>query len=143
MNFNRLIPELAVANLNASLDFYVHQLGFTIDFDRPAEGFAHLSYQGAQLMLCQDGNTWVTATPEAPRGCGINLQIETDDLAEVERRIARHGIPLFRQTQETWYRIGTYEEGVRELLVQDPDGYLLRFQQLVGTRPAAAPSGDS
>jgi hypothetical protein len=26
--------------------------------------------------------------------------------------------------------------GVRQLLVQDPDGYLLRFAQAIGERPA-------
>ena len=35
---------------------------------------------------------------------------------------------------EQWYRINTIEEGVKELLIQDPDGYLLRFQQYLGER---------
>ncbi|WP_425309962.1 hypothetical protein AADG42_14735 [Ammonicoccus fulvus] len=34
-----------------------------------------------------------------------------------------------------WYRTGADEVGVRQFLVQDPDGYLLRPQSAVGTRP--------
>jgi hypothetical protein len=35
-----------------------------------------------------------------------------------------------------WYRTGTTESGVRQLLVQDPDGYLVRPQESIGCRPA-------
>ncbi|MEM5521223.1 hypothetical protein [Sulfitobacter sp. AS59] len=44
-------------------------------------------------------------------------------------------IPLFRDPETAWYRIGTVERGVIEFLVQDQDGYLLRFSQLIGDRP--------
>lgn len=36
-----------------------------------------------------------------------------------------------------WYRSDAIEVGVRQFLVQDPDGYLLRFSAWVGDRPAA------
>lgn len=37
--------------------------------------------------------------------------------------------------EEVWYRAGTSETGVRQFLVQDPDGYLVRFSQGLGLRP--------
>jgi hypothetical protein len=36
--------------------------------------------------------------------------------------------------EEKWYRTGARETGVRQFLVQDPDGYLLRLQQRLGER---------
>ncbi|MBB2958163.1 hypothetical protein FHX72_002308 [Pseudoclavibacter helvolus] len=33
---------------------------------------------------------------------------------------------------ETRYRVGEREVGVRQFLVTDPDGYLIRFQESLG-----------
>lgn len=135
MKFNRLIPELTVADLAVSLKFYVEKLGFRVEFERAEDRFAFLSFEGSQLMIEEDNGGWVTAKPEFPRGRGINLQIETDDLASIERRLRQNEIPFFRETTENWYRISeTTEEGVKEFLIQDADGYLLRFQQFIGER---------
>ena len=45
--------------------------------------------------------------------------------------------PLFRDVHDAWYRAGNDEGGNRQFLVQDPDGYLLRFAQDLGRRPCA------
>jgi len=36
--------------------------------------------------------------------------------------------------KENWYRKGDILLGSREFLVMDPDGYLLRFTQNIGTK---------
>jgi len=41
---------------------------------------------------------------------------------------------LYEQPNEAWYRVGDQEVGQREFLVQDPDGYLLRFVERLGMR---------
>lgn len=38
-----------------------------------------------------------------------------------------------------WYRQGAEEVGARQLIVADPDGYLVRCKQSLGSRSAAAP----
>jgi hypothetical protein len=43
---------------------------------------------------------------------------------------------LFGGPEEKWYRTGAAEAGVSQFLVQDPDGYLIRPQQALGSRPA-------
>jgi hypothetical protein len=49
------------------------------------------------------------------------------------------GFLPFREMQDTWYAISEhFEEGQREFLVQDPDGYLMRFAQYLGRRVAAS-----
>ncbi len=39
-----------------------------------------------------------------------------------------------RERQENWYDEGNVLSGQREFLVQDPDGYLLRFTQYLGEK---------
>jgi hypothetical protein len=42
---------------------------------------------------------------------------------------------LFLESEIKWYRVSPIEEtGVRQFLVTDPDGYLLRFQASLGNR---------
>jgi catechol 2,3-dioxygenase-like lactoylglutathione lyase family enzyme len=136
MKFNSLIPELLVSDLTQSLDFYVNKLGFEVEFERPDDKFAFIVYQDSQIMLEQDHETaWLTAEISYPRGRGLNFEIETNSLEAIITRIVAHQIPYFRPPKENWYAIknGIYEE-VKELLIQDPDGYLLRFQQYLGEK---------
>ena len=41
---------------------------------------------------------------------------------------------LFRPLEAAWYRRGDHEVGNLQFLVQDPDGYLLRFFSDLGER---------
>ncbi|NSL85264.1 VOC family protein [Chitinophaga sp. Mgbs1] len=135
MKFNRLIPELQVNDIAHSKLFYVEQLGFTLEYEREEDCFALISYEGAQLMLEQDSSTaWITAPLDFPRGRGINFQIEVSCLDTIIDKIEVSQLSYFEKPAEQWYRINAIEEGVKELLIQDPDGYLLRFQQYLGER---------
>lgn len=130
MRFNKIVPELAVTNITESIAFYVKVLGFKIEFERQEDKFAFLSYQGSKVMLVEDSGDWITAVPEYPRGRGINFEIETNELADIVKRLRRKKVNLFRDPKQNEYRVGKLRvEVVTELLVQDPDGYLLRFQQ--------------
>lgn len=51
MQYNALVPELYVADIRASLEFYLEVLGFTQQYDRTGPRFAFLSFRGSQLML--------------------------------------------------------------------------------------------
>lgn len=132
----KLVPELACSDLTASLNFYCTTLGFTCRFSRPEDGFAYLDWGGAQIMLEQKENAWRTAALEKPFGRGINLQIDVEDLSLLTARLSAAQVPHFQDVQTAWYRENDIEHGQMELLVQDPDGYLLRFVQPLGTRPA-------
>ena len=134
--FAPLVPELDVTDLAASLAFWCGPLGFTVAYDRPAAGFAYLQRAGAQVMLCRANGNWETGSLERPFGRGINLQVRVASVAPVLAALEAAGWPLFRPVQERWYRIGDLLGGSRELLVQDPDGYLLRFQEDLGMRAA-------
>jgi catechol 2,3-dioxygenase-like lactoylglutathione lyase family enzyme len=136
MNWNKMVPELIVSDLARSLPFYTELLGFTLAFQRDAPPFAYLDYDSAQLMLEQlhEGG-WITGALEPPLGRGVNFQIEVAAVQPILDRLQRAGVTLFREPRASWYAVGDHEEGQIEFLVQDPDGYLLRFCEILGERP--------
>lgn len=138
-----LVPELLVTDLQASLRFWCGVCGFAIAYARPEDGFAYLHRGSAQVMLeevTRTGRHWITAELEPPLGRGMNLQIEVDALEPPLAALRDTGWPLYLGPEEKWYRAAHSEVGVRQFLVQDPDGYLLRFQQPIGMRPVITPA---
>lgn len=137
----RLVPELLVTDIEVSLRFWRDVLGFRVLFDRPEEGFAYLELDGAEIMLDQRESgpperrgIWETGPMERPFGRGINLELAVDDLGIHMTRLAAAGVPLHFGPEERWYRTGATETGVRQCLVLDPDGYLVRLQETIGER---------
>lgn len=136
--FAPLIPELAVTSLAESLAFWCGPLGFAVAYDRPAARFAFLVRDGVQVMLCERNGRWETGEMERPFGRGINLQMMVDRLGPILAGLEAAGWPLREEPADAWYRAGNSLSGQREFLVEDPDGYLLRFAEPLGTRPAEA-----
>ena len=135
-----LVPEMLVRDLACSFAFCRDLLGFTEKFGRPEDGFVYLEMGRAQIMLeampDDPSDALVTGDLVPPLGRGLNLQIEVPDVRAIHDRLVAAGIALFRPLRRSWYREGERENGQDEFLVQDPDGYLLRFMQHFGTRPA-------
>jgi catechol 2,3-dioxygenase-like lactoylglutathione lyase family enzyme len=137
MPFNALIPELAVVSLVESLRFYVDLLGFSVAYERPEEGFAFLELGAAQLMLDEigRGRTFDAGGPlERPLGRGLNLQIAVPAVAPLLAALATADWPLYLPLEEKWYRRDAAEFGNRQFVVADPDGYLLRLFEPLGSR---------
>ncbi|MBP2651030.1 MAG: aldoketomutase [Firmicutes bacterium] len=135
MKFNSLIPELSVSDIDNSISFYVDILGFNIEYQREEVGFAFLVLGNVQIMIEKNNDTWTTGKLSYPYGRGINLQIEVDDISLLLGRLKNEKYPIFVEPEDHWYRINNEYYGVREFLVLDPDGYLLRFSQELGMRP--------
>jgi catechol 2,3-dioxygenase-like lactoylglutathione lyase family enzyme len=137
-----LTPELYCTDIKMSLTFYTDILGFSIQYQRPEEGFAMLERQGSRIMLDQfvpgDSRSWIAAPLERPFGRGINLQMETTAVDELYTRAQKAGATMFLPLEEKWYRADDMELGNRQFIVQDPDGYLLRFFQDLGERKRQA-----
>ena len=132
-----LVHELSVTDYEASRHFWCDLIGFSLRYERPEEGFGYLVLGNAHLMLDQinRGRTWETGALEPPLGRGINFEVQVENLDTVLWRITNAGWPIFVEPEEKWYRADDIEIGVRQFLVQDPDGYLLRLQQEIGERP--------
>ena len=125
MEFNKLIPELSVKDINKSKEFYLEILEFQLVYERVEEKFAFISLNGAQIMIEECNGHWQTGELEYPYGRGINFQIEVENIESILQNLKRHKITLFRESM-----LNNYSGFVqKEFIVQDPDGYLLRFSQ--------------
>ena len=127
-----LVPELYVRDLDRSLDFYCCVLGFHIVYQRSGERFAYIERNGAELMLEEPvGRVWLAGPLEPPYGRGVNFQIEVADAAALREAALAAGAPLVMDLGEETYLRDDEPIRVRQCVVQDPDGYLLRFSELV------------
>jgi catechol 2,3-dioxygenase-like lactoylglutathione lyase family enzyme len=135
----RLVPELVCADLQSSLAFYTTVLGFTIAFQREDEHFAYLEREGAELILQGPADRIFAAGElQHPYGRGVNLQIEVSDVDSLHQAVIAAGAPVYLPMEEKWYRRDDVLLGNRQFIVQDPDGYLLRFYRDLGSRPASS-----
>ncbi len=133
-----LVPELHCSDLDKSLAFYIGLLGFRTLYDRPEDRFAYLDRSGAELMLEEyaPGARMLAKAPfEPPYGRGINFQICVEDVDALHAAVVRADLPVFLAMEERWYRRDGIELGCRQFIVEDPDGYLIRLQSDIGTRP--------
>ena len=130
----RLAPELTVTKLDVSLRFWRDLCGFTVEYGRAEEGFAFLTQADVCFMLEQDsgeGRRWRTAPLEHPLGRGINFEITLQSIESVLHRLHTAGVSLYMSPERKVYRTSIGERTVRQFLVQDPDGYLLRFAEVL------------
>ncbi len=58
-------------------------------------------------------------------------------MTQLRDTLVQLAYPLYREIEESWRETGMTLSGAREFLVQDPDGYLLRFSQDLGERAKA------
>ena len=133
--FNKNIPELSVSNLENSLKFY-KTLGFKIEYERPENKFVFLSMGDIQFMLQElsDNEKWNLAPLTYPFGNGINFQLEVDSVNKIYSKLKERNYSITFDIEENWYRQDDKLLGNKEFLVQDPDGYLLRFSEDLGEK---------
>lgn len=135
INWNKNIPELSVTNLGNSLKFY-KTAGFKIEYDRPENKFAFISLGNIQFMLQELSNNdkWNVGKLKYPFGNGINFQLEVENVDKIYNNFKNNNYKITFDVEENWYRQDEKLLGNKEFLIQDPDGYLLRFMQDLGEK---------
>ena len=133
--FNKNIPELSVTNLQNSLNFY-KTADFKIEYERPENKFAFISLGEIQFMLQEitDNDKWEIAPLNYPFGNGINFQLEVENLEQIYNNFKNNNYKIAYDIEENWYRQNDKLLGNKEFLIQDPDGYLLRFSEDLGEK---------
>lgn len=136
-----ILPELYCRDFNLTRAFYLNVLGFRIMYERPEDKFMRIERQGAQLMfeeldLSGDNRVWLVAPAEYPFGRGISFQIDTTNVDAFYKKVRESSATIFLPMEEKWYRADDSYLGNRQFIVQDPDGYLLRFAEDIGDRPS-------
>lgn len=135
INWNKNIPEFSVTNLENSLNFY-KTAGFKIEYNRPENKFAFISFGNIQFMLQElsDNDKWNIGELKYQFGNGINFQLEVEDVKKIYNNFKNNNYTIAFDIEENWYRQDSKILGNREFLIQDPDGYLLRFMQDLGEK---------
>ena len=126
MKFNSLIPELSVSNINKSKEFYL-KIGFRIKYERKEDRFCFLELENNQIMIEENNNNWNTGELEYPYGRGINISMSISDVEKLYNILKKEKINFFLDLEVHEYLVEDKIYYDKEFLIQDPDGYLLRF----------------
>lgn len=127
MDFNKMIPELSVFDIEQTKMFY-NDLGFKIEYERLEEKFVFMSFQDSQFMFEQiHDNGWNIGDLIYPLGRGINFSIAVDDIEGLHKLVKALNLEIYRELNRSIYQVNGTEETQTEFLIQDPNGYLLRF----------------
>ena len=126
MKFNSLIPEFSVSNIEESLEFY-KKLGFEVMYERKEDKFYFVQLEENQIMLEEINDNWNTDELVYPFGRGINISMTVSDIDEFYAGIKSKSVKLFKELKVSKYKVDDVVYEDKEFLIQDPDGYLLRF----------------
>ncbi len=126
MKFNKLIVEMSVSNIYRSRNFY-ESIGFKVIYEREEDKFCFLELEGSQIMIQENNNNWNTGELEFPYGRGINISIEVEDVTALYNFLMKRKFPLYSELMINEYDADGVKYIDKEFLIQDPDGYLLRF----------------
>jgi catechol 2,3-dioxygenase-like lactoylglutathione lyase family enzyme len=125
--FNRLTPNLVVADVARSIAFYRDVLGMTLTRTVPDHGpfvFASLECGSVEVFL----NDSAAATAEYPAfkdraiGGTLTLFIQVTGIRAMHDALAGR-VTVVMALERKWY-------GVTEFAISDPDGYLITFAEI-------------
>lgn len=116
LSLRNLIPQMKVADLARSLDFYTRVLGFRVGGTWPDEQpcWVMLDHSDVHIML-------VTGLHEGPPHFTGKLALHSDDVMAIHARVKDHARVV--------YGPEVYHYGMKEFAIEDPDGYMISFAQ--------------
>lgn len=126
IEFNSLIPELSVSNIEISKKFY-KDLGFKIVYERLESKFCFMQFENNQIMLEEKNDNWNVAKMEYPYGNGMNISMIVENVDYLYKTLKDKQVKIFLDLEINEYRVNNKIFQDKEFLLQDPDGYLLRF----------------
>ena len=116
-------PQLFVADINASCDFFSGKLGFTVAFTYGEPPFyAQVMRDGARLNLrCVEGAVIDPGLRDREQLLAASLTVATAEaIKQLFLEFQAAGVTFFQTLKrEPW--------GARDFIVRDPDGNLLLF----------------
>jgi catechol 2,3-dioxygenase-like lactoylglutathione lyase family enzyme len=133
-NAGRVVPWLYCSDIARSTGFYCDVLGFTLLGQTPAEKSAYVDSLGARIMLQEMGEGALLAgTPDYPFGRGVYLLLQAEDVDALHARLCTEAGEqgVLMKPRNRYYRVGEDMVGHREIVVKDPDGYVLRFYHTI------------
>lgn len=129
MKFNKITPNLVVADMEKSLKFYRDVLGFSVSQsvpDKPPFIFAWMKRDDADIFL----NVHMPPQPGEPDlyagksigGGTLSMYLVMEGIDELYASAQQQKVPIAIAMHKQFY-------GMKEFAVHDPDGYLLIFAE--------------
>lgn len=72
-------------------------------------------------------NGWNVGDLDYPLGRGVNFEIGCSNVTALYEKIKAANVTIFRELSVAEYTVKGEKLQQQEFLIQDPDGYLLRF----------------
>jgi lactoylglutathione lyase len=126
MNVKQVVPFFRISDMDRSIRFYMHGLGFTIKHKWVVDEklrWCWLELGGAALML----QTYVKDGPHAPvgkLGQGVSLAFQCEDAVKLYRDFISRGLEASEP------QVGN---SMWVTCLSDPDGYQLEFESPTDT----------
>jgi len=114
-----LIP-LAVEDVDRSVDFYGHQVGWNVDFDQKVTDdlrFVQVTPPGSACSIC-----FGTGLDMMPQGSSQFIQVVVASAEEARDHLRGRGVECSDVDEQAWGRFVTFS---------DPDGNRWALQQIV------------
>lgn len=106
---------------------FYEDVGFQIVYERLEDKFCFMQLKNNQIMLEENNDNWNVAKMEYPYGNGINISMSVENVENLYRILKDKQVKFFLDLEVNEYRVGNKIFQDKEFLLQDPDGYLLRF----------------
>lgn len=116
---NAIRPMLYTAQLNETVHFYVHQLGFTSSNFNQDWGWATLQRDDIEIMICLPNQQ---SPFQGPKFTG-SFYINTTNVEAIWEELKDKAIIC--------YPLETFDYRMKEFAIYDNNGYLLQFGEAV------------
>jgi catechol 2,3-dioxygenase-like lactoylglutathione lyase family enzyme len=113
----KMSPQLIVADLERSLDFYIRVLGFAVDF-RYEDFYAGIIRDGFSIHL-KSGKPGAEERATRLAEEHLNLMFSVADIGDLFEAMQNRPVTVIQPLRQMPYG--------REFYLADPDGYLLGF----------------
>ncbi|MES1223825.1 MAG: GNAT family N-acetyltransferase [Bacteroidota bacterium] len=118
MRFNTIVPILNSSNVTASLTYYTNVLGFENKWEwGTPPAFGGIYKDGIEIFFCKNG--------QGQPGTWISIMV--DDVDEYFEIIKAKGADVISPPE-------SMEWNIREMLVKDPDGHIIRVGHSISNR---------
>jgi uncharacterized glyoxalase superfamily protein PhnB len=119
MRLRELTPMLRTWDLEATMDFYTEVLGFACRGLSEEEGWASIERDGLEIMLTGPNEHEGDVEPLFTG----SLYFRVDDVDAFWEGL--------EERAEVCYPVESFDYGMREFGIYDPNGYLLQFGQVI------------
>ena len=110
-------PQLLVADIEGSIEFYTKKLGFTVDF-RFEDFYAGISKNGYSIHL-KGGKPSVEERTNKRNNQDLDIVFSVDGIEHLYENYVNKSVKIIQPLRDRPYG--------REFYIADPDGYIIAF----------------